>query len=126
MKDHSAASSAFEVGRSVRVVDAVIKAGINLKGRQGKILETWEKCNVDPTCCCAEQVNEDMAIRVEFPGTEEDENANDGTGFDFYFAEEELECLVNNENKKNPQQTQLPFDGLSCVAFKMDQLRIDQ
>jgi len=69
MKDHSA-SSAFDVGSSVQVVEDVFKAGVNLLGRRGQVLENWEKCDVDPTCCCAEQVNPDMAVRVEFPGNE--------------------------------------------------------
>ena len=42
----------------MRVVDDVEKAGINLRGRVGTVKETWTKCKVDPTCCCAEFVDD--------------------------------------------------------------------
>ena len=48
MRDASA-SYWFQVGDRVKVVDDVYKANINLLGRQGKVVETWEKCDVDPT-----------------------------------------------------------------------------
>jgi len=48
MRDTSA-SYWFRLGNSVRVVDDVDKAGHNLKHRLGKVVETWEKCDVDPT-----------------------------------------------------------------------------
>jgi len=45
MRDASA-SYWFSVGDSVRVVSqTVVKAGINLHQRQGKVVETWEKCD---------------------------------------------------------------------------------
>jgi len=56
MRDASA-SYWFQVGDSVRVMEDVQKAGVSLKGRVGTVCETWEKCDVDPTCCCAEQVD---------------------------------------------------------------------
>lgn len=49
MRDRSSANW-FNVGDSVRVVDDVMKAGTNLRGRVGTVIETWEKCDVDPTC----------------------------------------------------------------------------
>ena len=45
MRDASA-SYWFTVGNTVRVVEDVDKAGVNLKGRTGKVVETWEKCDV--------------------------------------------------------------------------------
>ncbi len=48
MGDHSSAT-VFKVGDSVTVVEDVMKAGRNLKGLTGKVIETWEKCDVDPT-----------------------------------------------------------------------------
>ena len=49
MRDVSA-SYWFKVGDQVKVVDDVMKAGSSLRNRQGTVLETWEKCDVDPTC----------------------------------------------------------------------------
>jgi hypothetical protein len=48
MRDASA-SYWFEVGDSVKVVEDVYKSNMNLKDRIGKVIETWEKCDVDPT-----------------------------------------------------------------------------
>lgn len=118
MRDVSA-SYWFSVGDSVKVVDDVTKAGINLRHRVGKVVETWEKCDVDPTCCCAEQVDTGMAVRVEFSGTEEDETAS-ATSFYHYFAEDEL--LKVEENGASS----VAFDGISCTAFKLDQLKMGQ
>ena len=81
MRD-SSASYWFRVGDTVRVTQDVYKANnINLKNRVGTVQETWEKCEVDPTCCCAEQVDTNMSVRVMFD--------DDGT-LEHYFAEEEL------------------------------------
>eukprot|EP00977_Amphora_coffeiformis_P019001 scaffold6844_cov173-Amphora_coffeaeformis.AAC.2 len=116
MRDASA-SYWFQLGNSVRVVDDVDKAGHNLKDRVGKVVETWEKCDVDPTCCCAEQVDLNMAVRVEFPGTEADKRV-EGESFYHYFAEKELEKVQDT--------TTAAFDGMSCKAFKLDVLNLEQ
>ena len=90
--DHSA-STWFRVGEQVVVVEDVLLAnGDNLRGRKGVVLETWEKCEVDPTCCCAEQVDKDMAVRVEFemPGDKKIGDDEKNKPFTYYFAEEEL------------------------------------
>ena len=74
----------FSVGDSVKVVEDVFtKNGANMKGKRGTVLEMWESCDVDPACCCSEQVEVDMAVRVKFEGGDSD--------FVYYFAEEELE-----------------------------------
>ena len=91
MRDASA-SYWFKVGDSVKVVDDVSKSGVNLRNRVGRVIETWEKCDVDPTCCCAEQVDIGMAVRVEFSGTELNAEA-EGSSFKHYFAEAELETI---------------------------------
>ena len=96
MRDASA-SYWFHVGDSVKVVDDVIKSGTSLLGRQGKVIETWEKCDVDPTCCCAEQVDIGMAVRVEFQGTEQDAAAPDSS-FYHYFAESELVAIPKEDD----------------------------
>jgi hypothetical protein len=122
MRDHSA-SYWFQVGQSVRVVDDVTKAGSNLRNRIGKVVETWEKCNVDPTCCCAEQVDTDMAVRVEFQGNEQEESG-DGS-FYHYFAEDELK-KVEEPTIIVAADSQVAFDGMSCKAFKLERLQMGQ
>jgi hypothetical protein len=50
MRDASSAYW-FAKGDTVQVVQDVIKANYSLKDRTGTVVETWEKCDVDPTCC---------------------------------------------------------------------------
>lgn len=95
-------------------MEDVTKAGVNLKGRTGVVVQAWEKCEVDPTCCCAEQVEVDLAIRVEFKGTEANAN-EEGVSFQFHFNEDELKQI------KAPEPV-VAFDGMSCKAFKLEQL----
>ena len=152
MRDLSA-SYWFSVGDSVRVVaDDVEKAGVNLQDRVGKVVQTWEKCDVDPTCCCAEQVDPNMAVRVEFEGTEADPTMA-GTSFMHYFGEAELikvkhaskattvpftltfspfqsfkqearqGLFLHNQEDEEAKDESLPFDGMSCAAFKMNHLQ---
>jgi hypothetical protein len=105
----------FNAEDSVRVVDDVMEAGANLNGRTGTVVQTWEKCDVDPTCCCAEQVDLGMAVHVEFQGDDDKES------FLHFFAEEELviekEYPVPTETS-NSNNEEVPFDGMSCKAFK--------
>ena len=137
MRDISA-SYWFKAGDSVRVIEDVTRAGQSLKGMVGKVIETWEKCDVDPTCCCAEQVDCAMAVRVEFSTIEEPgfrSAINEETFFHF-FAEEEL-VKVQLDETQQPQSSQsdivgrnqedsMPFDGKTCKAFKLEQLGIDK
>lgn len=128
MRDRSCAYW-FQVGDAVRVVTTgVEKDGVDLRGRVGRVVETWEKCDVDPTCCCAEQVDPDMAVRVEFfPGTllpnDDDNGPTAASSFRHYFAESELEKVVDD---KPVTESVVPFDGQSCVAFKLDRLKMGQ
>lgn len=118
MRDTSA-SYWFQAGDAVRVSsDQVCKAGTNLHGRIGVVRETWEKCDVDPTCCCAEQVDRHMAVRVEFDGSEDDA-ASPGCSFTHYFAEDELVKVP--VDRDDP----VAFDGMSCKEFKLGQLQLD-
>jgi len=120
MRDASA-SYWFQVGDSVEVVEDVLKAGVNLRGRCGTVKETWEKCDVDPTCCC--QVDTGMAVRVAF-----DDVDGDDDGFFHYFAEDELVKVTEIAEAQVAEVVspttaeQIPFDGMSCVAFKLEQL----
>mmetsp|Transcript_24491 Transcript_24491/g.27903 ORF Transcript_24491/g.27903 Transcript_24491/m.27903 type:complete len:150 (+) Transcript_24491:79-528(+) len=90
MRDRSS-SYWFSTGDRVKVVNDVMKNGSSLNGRAGIVIESWEKCEVDPTCCCAEQVDRDLAVRVEFSGTEK--SSTDKGCFQFYFNEDELRKL---------------------------------
>ena len=91
--DHSSATL-FEIGDTVIVVDDIMKSGRNLNGLSGKVTFTWEKCDVDPTCCCAEWVDEGLSVHVKF--NVDDENNEKGDSlfandtFIHYFAESEL------------------------------------
>lgn len=122
MRDASA-SYWFQVGDRVEVVEDVLKAGVNLRGSCGTVKETWEKCDVDPTCCCAEQVDTGMAVRVAFAATDDHDDDGNG-GFLHYFAEDELVKVTETAESADPSSTaeRLPFDGMSCVAFKLEQL----
>jgi hypothetical protein len=85
------------------------------------VQETWEKCEVDPTCCCAEQVDRNMAIRVVLEKPE-------GGSLEYYFAEEELVVIKEGENVESEsvaESKSVAFDGMSCMAFKVDQLGLD-
>jgi SAM-dependent methyltransferase len=105
MGDHSAAT-VFSLGDKVTVIEDVVKSGKNLKGLSGSVIHTWEKCDVDPTCCCAEMVDENLAVHVRF---DVDDNADDseeagGNGlfdndtFIYYFAESELVVKKQEED----------------------------
>eukprot|EP00521_Asterionellopsis_glacialis_P005031 CAMPEP_0195265606 /NCGR_PEP_ID=MMETSP0706-20130129/11526_1 /TAXON_ID=33640 /ORGANISM="Asterionellopsis glacialis, Strain CCMP134" /LENGTH=144 /DNA_ID=CAMNT_0040320061 /DNA_START=253 /DNA_END=687 /DNA_ORIENTATION=+ len=119
MRDRSSAYW-FKVGDAVRVVEDVSKAGTNLRGRAGIVTKTWEKCDVDPTCCCAENVDEGMNVHVEFPPINDELE-----GFVFYFAESELLQVDKDEEEESTTDNtnDTPFDGLSCTAFKLQQLQ---
>ena len=127
MKDASA-SYWFNIGDKVQVSSSVKKDGIELKGRVGEVTETWEKCDVDPTCCCAEFVDENFAVMVKFeeldPDTERKKDFVKGIHKDktltHYFNEDELIKVVDEVVPSSP----IAFDGMSCKAFKLEQLKI--
>jgi hypothetical protein len=131
MRDGSA-SYWFKVNDRVRVVENVWKGDINLRGLEGRVVETWEKCDVDPTCCCAEQVDANMAVRVQFPRTfhnstidtlETTAEFQSTESFMHYFAEAEL--LISDSIATDADSASaLAFDGMSCTAFKLEQLHV--
>jgi hypothetical protein len=125
MKDASS-SYWFSAGDYVEVISHVTKSGIDLKGRRGRVVETWEKCDVDPTCCCAEFVDDNFAVLVKFQGSidlnPEDENGEDMLdSFTHHFHEDELRKV-----EKDLGTDVVPFDGMSCMAFKLNQLKMGQ
>eukprot|EP00816_Leptocylindrus_hargravesii_P012559 CAMPEP_0196815774 /NCGR_PEP_ID=MMETSP1362-20130617/51854_1 /TAXON_ID=163516 /ORGANISM="Leptocylindrus danicus, Strain CCMP1856" /LENGTH=121 /DNA_ID=CAMNT_0042192879 /DNA_START=294 /DNA_END=659 /DNA_ORIENTATION=+ len=102
-----------------------MKGGVDLMGFTGMVAESWSKCEVDPTCCCAEQVDLNMAVLVKFDGSVPGgRNVPSGEAFTHYFGEDELEkvkeeVLLSSEKQ---DETDIPFDGMSCKAFKLQQL----
>jgi hypothetical protein len=92
------------------------------------VIETWEKCDVDPTCCCAEWVDEGLSVRVRFGVDEENEFFANDTYF-HYFAESELakkkedDCIDDQEEGSTPP---IAFEGMSCTAFKVDKLKMGE
>ena len=94
MRDRSA-SYWFTKGDKVKVIEDVFMTNnqqkTNLRNKEGIVVETWEKCNVDPTCCCAEQVDTNYAVRVLFNSST---NTNDD---DEYYN--------NNNNNNNTTMT---------------------
>ena len=129
MADHSSVTS-LSVGDTVTVIEDVLKAGKNLRGLSGTVIETWEKCDVDPTCCCAEFVDENLAVHVRFNAVEDNEFFGNDT-FVHYFAEAELakekeeEC-VEDQGGESGAASITAFDGLSCTAFKLDKLKMGE
>lgn len=127
MKDLSS-SYWFKLNDKVRVTSSVMKAGVDLKGRVGIVTQTWEKCDVDPTCCCAEFVDENYAVQVKFQGPVDPENPSSDDliqGIDMfvhYFNENELTKEVDSA----AESSSIDFDGMSCAAFKLDQLKVGQ
>jgi hypothetical protein len=114
MRDRSA-TYWFSQGDHVEVVTDIYKSGVNLRCKGGVVIEAWEKCDVDPTCCCAEQVDCDLAIRVEF-----NEGNKSGHGkFTHYFNEDELR-KVPPDVVEGPSF--VPFDCTTCQAFKLEQM----
>lgn len=97
MRDRSG-SFVFKNGDTVKVVEDVYyripvtspplpkspTTETNLVHFTGTVIDTWEKCEVDPHCCCAELTDPNLAVRVEF------KIDNDAATFRHYFAEEEL------------------------------------
>jgi hypothetical protein len=133
MRDTSA-SYWFRVGDAVRVCESVVKSGVDLRGRVGIVQETWEKCDVDPTCCCAEQVDCNMAVRVEFPGTVDGRSdlSDPSLTFSHFFGEEELVKVTGPSSESENQSMgveaarvgSIAFDGMGCAAFKLGALQI--
>jgi hypothetical protein len=109
----------------------VINAGIDLKSRIGVVTQTWEKCDVDPTCCCAEFVDDNYAVQVKFTGPLDPEKSrSDGLiqdidTFFHYFNENEL-TKVEEEDSFASSSVSVAFDGMSCTAFKLDQLKMGE
>ena len=81
-----------------------------------------------------------MAVRVHFQGSERNDTLEEdgSSSFYHYFAEEELlrveeekddgatRINVDANSDGEEQQQQVPFDGMTCTAFKIDQMQLDE
>jgi hypothetical protein len=45
--------------------DVHIKGGVNSIGMQGTVIDTWEICETDPACCCAELTDTGYEVTVK-------------------------------------------------------------
>lgn len=94
MRDGSTASNYFSVGARVRVVKPVThrpnaqssESFLSL-GKVGTVVGVWEKCEVDPHCCCAELAFE-APIEVRFNDSDYDPAKSFWTAF---YAVDEIE-----------------------------------
>lgn len=80
MRDSSSVTW-FRDGDRVRVAASIVVNGVELKGQEGVCVDVWEKCEVDPHCCCAELAEEMVAVTVRFARL----------NITYYFAEDELQ-----------------------------------
>ena len=83
MKDASAVTY-FRNGDEDRSWRRGDPEGVEARRAAGRCVDVWEKCEVDPTCCCAEQVEEAHAVTVEF------QPFLLGEGYRYWFDEDEL------------------------------------
>ena len=95
MRDGSTAAVFFAIGDKVCVTNDVIHnpkglPSFSSKGLIGSIKDIWEKCEVDPHCCCAELAFE-APIEVEFTGSQYDPSLSKWTGF---FAPDEIKKVA--------------------------------
>jgi hypothetical protein len=101
MKDGSTASTYMTVGSRVRVCkdvwhNPVHSMRFNANGLVGTVTSIWDKCEVDPHCCCAELAHE-APIEVSF-ATDPSNGAMGMTHSNLWkaqFALDELLCVHN-------------------------------
>lgn len=98
MRDGSTASIFFSVGDKVEVIKNVLHRPNSLPefssmGFQGIVCDVWEKCEVDPHCCCAELAF-DAPVQVRFIGNNYDPLVDDWKA---HFSLDEIELV---EKKK--------------------------
>eukprot|EP01041_Mallomonas_annulata_P005436 gene5436-10905_t len=73
MRDASTSEGYFRIGDMVKVTKPVQHLSIDgskfsSENLEGTIIDIWEKCEVDPHCCCAELAF-DAPIKVCFQGS---------------------------------------------------------
>ena len=75
-------------------------------------------------------MDEHLAVHVRFYSLEENELFGNDM-FVHYFAEDELvkkkeEEIESMEDQEGESDASIPFDGLSCTAFKLDRLKMGE
>ena len=101
MRDGSTAAVYFQLGDTVRVVTDVLhrpnhRPAFSSKNLVGTVAGLWEKCEVDPHCCCAEQAF-DAPVEVLFEN--ELYYGAENRRWTGHFATDELE-KVREENRE--------------------------
>ena len=94
MRDGSTASVFFAIGDRVKIVKDVWHRPKSLPPFTsiemiGTVCDIWEKCEVDPHCCCAELAF-DAPVQVRFAGSQYDADTDNWTA---HFALDEI-CLI--------------------------------
>lgn len=98
MRDASTASTFFSVGDKVKIVKDVWHRpqslpSFNSFDLEGTVCEVWEKCEVDPHCCCAELAF-DAPIQVRFFGNQYNSDMDNWTA---HFAMDEIQVVKKSE-----------------------------
>jgi hypothetical protein len=91
MRDGSTASVFFAIGDKVRIIKDVWHHPKSLPPFTsikmiGTVCDIWEKCEVDPHCCCAELAF-DAPVQVRFAGSQYDADTDNWTA---HFALDEI------------------------------------
>mmetsp|Transcript_19975 Transcript_19975/g.33973 ORF Transcript_19975/g.33973 Transcript_19975/m.33973 type:complete len:175 (+) Transcript_19975:140-664(+) len=95
MRDGSTSAGYFQIGDKVTITTDVWhrpkgKENFSSKGLHGVIVDIWEKCEVDPHCCCAELAH-DAPFKVQFDTSHYEAEATSSKGkWDAQFAEDEI------------------------------------
>lgn len=94
MRDGSTASIFFAIGDRVRIVKDVWHRPKSLPPFTsiemiGTVCDIWEKCEVDPHCCCAELAF-DAPVQVRFAGSHYDLDTDNWTA---HFALDEIRLI---------------------------------
>lgn len=94
MRDASTASIFFKIGDKVQVIRDVLHRPNSLPefssmGFQGVVCDVWEKCEVDPHCCCAELAF-DAPVQVRFIGNNYDPLVD---SWNAHFSLDEIELV---------------------------------
>jgi len=108
MRDRSVVT-AFQEGDSVQVSKDVFTRGGNAAGLVGRVETVWEKCMVDPTCCCAELSMEEAGVKVVFELSPSEAARFDKDRLDAveggvatlstYFGQDELKLVTETSTK---------------------------
>jgi hypothetical protein len=98
MRDGSTASTFFSVGDKVKIIKDVWHRpeslpSFNSIDLEGTVCEVWEKCEVDPHCCCAELAF-DAPIQVRFFGNQYNSQEDNWTA---HFAMDEIQVIKKVE-----------------------------